>query len=170
MNVNALLDFQNELLKPFAPSQEFALITLIVPHTDEETVVDYCTEIQYRFPHVASLYDAYAIKRPENAIPLIVPVADKTNVREELFELKAGSVGLSEDFYLLLSTYVSRVPEHVSSPDELHLGASDRIARLTLDDLSAAIMHGFYSGVPPIVGETKRKSAGFWRTLFPSAA
>lgn len=168
MNVIALQDFQNELLKPFAPSQEFALLTLIVPQIDESTVVEFCTEIQYRFPHVAGLYDAYANVRPANAIPLIVPVVDKSNVMQELFVANTDNVSLTENFAELISAFVSRVPEHVSSPDELFFGSSDSYARLTVEEISAALMQGFFSGAPPLT-VVKTKSA-FWRNLFPSAA
>lgn len=174
MNVIALLDFQNELLKPFAPSQEFALLTLIVPNVQEDSIVEFCEEVICNYPFVTSLYEQFGAKRYANAIPLIVPVERIETAREEIFAHVSGAVVVNTNFANMLSTFVSRVPEHVSSPDELYFGNVDRAPRISLEEITAAMLHGFFTGIPLIVRARKKNGASIlttaWRSIFPTAA
>lgn len=173
MNVNALLDFQTELLKPFAPSQEFALLTLIVPSAPESMIYEFCECVSRNFPFVTALYEEYATKRPEKAIPLIVPVAHSETAREEIFAFDGGKVEVAEKFAAMISTFVSRVPEHISSPDELYFGYQDRAPRISLDEIRVAMIHGFYTGIPIIVRARRKNGTSIfnvWRSIFPAAA
>lgn len=173
MNVIALLDFQTELLKPFAPSQEFALLTLIVPSAPESMIFEFCDCVSRNYPFVTPLYDEYANKRPEKAIPLIVPVAHTETAREEIFAHENGRVEIEEKFAAMLSTFVARVSEHISSPDELNFGYQDRAPRITLEEIRVAMIHGFYTGIPLIVRARRKNGTSIltvWRSLFPAAA
>lgn len=173
MNVNALLDFQKELLKPFAPSQDFALATLILPEVDEETVIDFCSEIQFHFPFVSDMYAKYVFLRPENAIPLIVPVYNKEKATDEIFELhtnvvtvgdkevQESKVMLSSTFTNMLSDCMAKIPPHVSTPDELFFGSPDTYMRLTLEEIHVGLMQGFFLGAMPV---TVKKDS-FWNKL-----
>lgn len=175
MNVNALLDLQIELLKPFAPTQEFALLSLIVKDVEQETVVDFCTEIQYRFPHVFSLYDKYANTRPVDAVPLIIPVSNTETVRDYVFASGESNITLTPQFVEVLEYYLKRVPLHVSTLDEIGSGAPEAYERLHIEEVSAGILRGFFAGNAPVVIHRKKKSdanivVNMWRYIFPTAA
>lgn len=157
MNVNALLDFQKELLKPFAPSQEFALLTLVSEeNVDEETVIDYATAISDKYPHVSALYNSYAVMRPDNALPLIVPVENSDEVFAELFVTAHGNLTVSNSLRTVMQNTLNKIPEYIPTLDELDAGTIF-VDELTVDLLVDNILQGIIIGTRPVVNNIKEK-------------
>ncbi|QZE56502.1 hypothetical protein pEaSNUABM40_00307 [Erwinia phage pEa_SNUABM_40] len=167
MNITTLYKMQFQLLKPFSPRQEYALVVLLNDNVRDGDVAAMAEIIVRDYPHVARLYDAFAAANQyENAVPFIVPVLNSEEVTEEIFCIRDHALVVAPELRELLQQALSRVVMMRETPDELLMRdgielilVADAIPHL-LGQFVDSMLDAYNCGVlPMVVRPTKGQQA-----------
>lgn len=152
INLEQLLVLQNEVLKPFSPTQEFALLNLVVDHVDQKELEVFGQNIVHAFPHVQRLYNGFvsATRSVDNVVPFAVPINDGDNALRDVLDGSEGSLYLGSELHEILVRAQSRVPVIEPHVDELNFPV-DHSEPVTVDQITSCVMAGLRSGYGPIV-------------------
>lgn len=159
INIPAIYKMQFQLLKPLSPRQEYALVVLLVNDLQDGDVKSLAEVIVRDYPHVARLYDAFAVVNDyENAVPFIVPAMNSEEVTEEIFCLADHSLVVAPGLRDLLTQAIDRVEYMKETPEELRFCVGS--APITIGWFMDCMLDAYNCGVLPIiVRPTKQQQA-----------
>lgn len=164
INLEQLYVLQCEVLRPFAPTQEFALLNLLVEDVNESELEHFGANVVHAFPHMQRLYSGFinANRGISNVVPFAVPVSDSENALHEILDdtpqpvasdpLKDPIIGLSLSPTLMdiLNQARARIPEREPHVDELNFPVVCQ-KPLTTEGLAQLALAAIRYGLAPIV-------------------
>ncbi|AQT28767.1 hypothetical protein YOLOSWAG_297 [Erwinia phage vB_EamM_Yoloswag] len=151
INLEDLYTVQCELLKPFSPSQEFALINLLLENVDDNELEKFGHNVVHAYPHLDRLYSGFvnASQNVSNVVPFAVPVTDSDHAMEDLLHDSEGQLSLAPDLIAILDQAFERIPEREVHVDELNFPVER--TELAVGHIAQAAMSALRSGLAPIV-------------------
>lgn len=167
INLEQLYVLQCEVLRPFAPTQEFALLNLLVEDVNEQDLERFGANVVHAFPHMQRLYSGFinANQGIASVVPFAIPINDSDSALHEILSdapvdpLDVSTVGLclSPTLMDILNQARSRIPEREPHVDELNFPVpvdqpvtAEHVAQLAL----SAIRYGL---APIVVRPTKEQ-------------
>lgn len=152
INFDELYVLQCEVLRPFAPTQEFALLNLLVEDVVESELEKFGANVVHAFPHMQRLYSGFvnANQSIANVVPFAIPVNDSESVMQDVLDDSDGGLRLSPELNAILSQAFSRVPVVEPHVDELNFPVEIAEA-ITVDQIAQSAMRAIRYGLAPIV-------------------
>ena len=158
INLEQLYVLQCEVLRPFAPTQEFALLNLVVDSVKESELEEFGADVVQAFPHMQRLYSGFinANRGITNVVPFAVPVHDSESaLRDVLADSEAG-LNLSPALIGILTRACERIPEVEHHVDELNFPV-EHAAPITPETISQSALSAIRYGLAPIVVRPTRE-------------
>lgn len=152
INFDKLFVLQCEVLRPFAPTQEFALLNLLVEDVNEQELEMFGANVVHAFPHMQRLYSGFvsANQNIASVVPFAIPVNDSDSVMQDVLDDSNGGLRLSPELHTILSQAFGRIPYVEPHVDELNF-PPERTEPLTLDHIAQSAMTAIRYGLAPIV-------------------
>jgi len=158
INLEQLYLLQREVLRPFAPTQEFALLNLVVDSVGESELEEFGADVVQAFPHMQRLYSGFinANQGMGNIVPFAVPVHDSESALQDVLDDSAGGLNLSPALISILTQACSRVPVREQHVDELNFPVEPE-QTLTPEHIAQLALSAIRYGLAPIVVRPTRE-------------
>ncbi|QQO90456.1 hypothetical protein pEaSNUABM5_00314 [Erwinia phage pEa_SNUABM_5] len=158
INLEQLYLLQCEVLRPFSPTQEFALLNLVVDNVSEAELEEFGADVVQAFPHMQRLYSGFinASQNIPNIMPFAVPVMDSESALQDVLADTETGLNLSPALIGILTRACSRVPVAEPHVDELNFPVEHAPA-LTPEIIAQLALSAIRYGLAPIVVRPTRE-------------
>lgn len=152
INLEQLYVLQCEVLRPFAPTQEFALLNLLVEDVNEKELEVFGANVVHAFPHMQRLYSGFinANQNIANVVPFAIPINDSESALQDVLDDSDGGLRLSPELNSILTQAYKRVPVVEPHVDELNF-PREHAEPVTVDQIAQSAMTAIRHGMAPIV-------------------